>query len=121
MNQQDRPKWVKDKKTHKDFTVIACPSYDNYKDHKNDDGCYVLIKVDFEFSEIQVAVCNYTHEILVAFRGKKAQDIYSCIFDYEKKHNLSWFTEKQHTAYLGKELKKAEIALALGNTGYFQE
>ncbi len=37
------------------------------------------------------------------------------------KRNQKWFTVKQHIAYLGKELKKAEIALALGNTGYYQQ
>ena len=117
----DRPKWVKDKVLHVDFEVIECKSYDNYKDHKNDDGCYVLIKVDFDHSEIHVAVCNYKHEILKMFKGKRSQDIYAAIFDYETKHNLKWFTEKQHIAYLGKELKKAEIALVMGNTGYYQE
>ncbi len=117
----ERPKWVKDKIVHVDFEVIQCKSYDDYKDHKNDDGCYTLIRVDFEYYEIQVAVCNYKHEILKVFKGKRPQDIYTAMFDYEKEHNFQWFTEKQHIAYIGKELKKAEIALALGNTGYYQE
>ncbi len=117
----EKPKWVKDKTTHENFEVIQCKQYDDYKDHKNDDGCYVLIKVDFEFYEIQVAVCNYKHEILKVFKGKRSQDIYNTIFKYEKDNNLQWFTEKQHIAYLGKELKKAEIALALGSSGYYQE
>jgi hypothetical protein len=117
-----RPKWVKDKKLDKDFEVIQCKPYDDYKDHKNDDdGCYTLIKVDFEFYEIQVAICNYDHEIIKVFKGKRPQEIYDTIFVYEKKHDLKWFNEKQHIAYLGKELKKAEIALAMGNTGYYQE
>jgi hypothetical protein len=116
-----RPSWVKDKTLAKDFEVIDCPNYDDYKDHKNDDGCYVLIKVDFEYREIHVAVCNYSHEILKLFKGKQAQDLYDAIFNYEKEHNLKWFNEKQHIAYLGKELKKAEVALALGNSGYYQE
>ena len=116
-----RPAWVKDKTFVKDFEVITCKPYDDYKDHKNDSGCYVLIRVDFEFYEIQVAVCNYKHEILRMFKGKRAQDIYSALFEYEKQHKLNWFTEKQHAAYLGKELKKAELALALGNSGYYQE
>lgn len=118
---QERPRWVKDKTLHKDFEVISCKPYDDYRDHKNDNGCYVLVKVDFEFSEIHIAICNYQHEILKVFKGKRAQDIYAAIFDYEKQNNLQWFTEKQHVAYLGKELKKAEIALALGNNGYYQE
>ena len=121
MANTDRPKWVKDKVVHKDFEVIVCKPYDDYKDHKNADGCYVLIKVDFEFWEIQVAVCNYKHEILKMFRGKRAQDLYTTIFDYDEKHKMNWFTVNQHAAYLGKELKKAEIALSLGNNGYYQE
>ncbi|MBI5398321.1 DUF4346 domain-containing protein [Candidatus Woesearchaeota archaeon] len=121
MIEPQRPKWVKDKQLHKDFEVIQCGQYDDYQDHKNDDGCYILMRVDFEFYEIQVAILNYQHEILKVFKGKRPQDIYHAIFEYEKKHTLSWFTEKQHIAYLGKELKKAEIALALGNIGYYQE
>lgn len=121
MAESQRPKWVKDKVLHKDFEVINCKSYDDYKDHKNDNACYILMRVDFEFYEIQVAICNYKHEILKVFKGKRPQDIYNVIFEYEKEHDLKWFTEKQHIAYLGKELKKAEISLALGNTGYYQE
>ena len=121
MAQPERPKWVKDKTLAPDFEVIECKPYDDYKDHKNDNGCYVLIRVDFEHFEIQVAVCNYKHEILKVFKGKRAQDIYDTIFEHEKKNNLKWFTEKQHVAYLGKELKKAEIALSMGNSGYYQE
>ncbi len=116
-----KPAWIKEKKIHDSFEIIRCPSYDDYQDHKNDDGCYVLIRVDFEYYEIQVAILNYQHEILKVFKGKRPQDMYHALFEYEKKHNLTWFTEKQHIAYLGKELKKAEIALALGNTGYYQE
>ncbi len=121
MNEIPRPRWVKDKTVSKDFEVILCKPYDDYKDHQNDEGCYVLIKVDFEFYEIQLAVCNYQHEILRVFRGKRAQDVYTTLFNYEKEHNFKWFNEKQHLAYIGKELKKAEIALTLGNSGYYQE
>ena len=116
-----RPRWVKDKTLAKDFEVILCKPYDDYKDHKNDDGCYVLIRVDFELYEIHLAVCNYQHEIVKVFRGKRAQDVYNAVFTYEKDHNLNWFNEKQHSAYIGKELKKAEIALVMGNSGYYQE
>ena len=121
MAEIEKPKWIKDKTLHKDFEVIQCKPYDDYKDHKNDTGCYTLIKVDFEFYEIQVAVVNYKHEILKMFKGRRAQDIYNAIFEYEKQNNLKWFMEKQHIAYLGKELKKAEIALSMGNSGYYQE
>lgn len=121
MAKNERPKWVKDKSLHKDFEIIQCKPYDDYKDHKNDNGCYVLIRIDFEYYEIQVAISNYKHEIIKLFKGKRPQDIYNEIFEYEKKYNKKWFNNKQHIAYLGKELKKAEIALAMGNNGYYQE
>ena len=112
--------WIKEKSKHKDFEVIKCKSFDPYKDWLQDNGCYVLIKLKIDTQEICVAVCNYKHEILKEFRGKKAQDLYFSIFEYEQEHNLNWFTRKDHIAYLGKELKKAEIALSLG-TNYYQE
>ena len=55
------------------------------------------------------------------FKGRRPQDLYDTIFRYENSNGLSWFTNKQHIAYLGKELKKAELALAMGNKGYYQE
>ncbi len=120
MAENTRPGWVKDKTVATDFEVITCKPYDDYKDHKNDFGCYTLIKADFEFYEIQVAVCNYKHEILKVFKGKRPQDIYHAIFEYSEKNNLKWINNFQHAAYLGKELKKAELCLALGTT-YYQE
>jgi len=121
MNREEKPRWVTDKKLHKDFEVIICKPYDDYKDFKGDPGCYVLIKVSFEFYEIQVAICNQEHEILKVFKGRRAQDLYDTIFKYEEENGFKWFTVKQHIAYLGKELKKAELALALGNSSYYQE
>ena len=118
--EKERPSWVKDKILDKDFEVIECPTLDPYKDFKTDLGCYVLIRIMFDTMQISVAVCNYKHEILKEFRGKRAQDIWTKIFDYEEENKLKWFNRKDHAAYLGKELKKAEIALILG-TEYYQE
>jgi len=70
---------------------------------------------------IDVSICSKEHHIMKVFSGRKAQDVYHTIFQYEKKNKLEWFSDKEHIAYLGKELKKAEIALALGNNAYFQE
>ena len=117
----ERPAWVKDKSVADDFEVIRCKPYDDYKDHKNDDGCYVLIKLYFDSAEIAVAVCDYKHMILKEFRGKRPQDIYNSLFEYSEKNNLKWFNNLQHAAYLGKELKKAELCLALGSNNYYQE
>ena len=116
-----RPAWVKDKVLHKDFEVIQCKAYDDYKDHKNDDGCYTLVRIYRDTNEIGVAICDYKNVILKEFRGKRPQDIYNFIFDYSEKNKLNWFNNLQHAAYLGKELKKAELCLALGSNNYYQE
>lgn len=102
--------------------VIACKEHDAYKDFRRDpSGYYVLIRPNFETSHIEVALCNKDHVIEMVFTGKKSQDIYEGVFQYEKKNGKTWFKDKGHAAYLGKELKKAELALALGQNSYFQE
>lgn len=104
-----------------DFKLIDCPEHDPIRDfHRDPTGAYVLIRCDIKNALIEVAVCDKKHVILKAFRGKKAQDLYLTIFEYEKKHQLKWFSRKDHIAYLGKELKKAESALS-GKEAYVQE
>lgn len=116
----DKPAWVKDKKTADDFEVIPVKKWDDYKDFRMDDGCYVLIKLYWDTYEIGVAVCDYNHTILKEFRGRRPQDLYHAIFEYSEKNSKNWFKRLDHAAYLGKELKKAEICLAMG-TEYVQE
>jgi len=116
-----KPNWIKDKKLSDDFEIMKVPEIDDWKDFIFDKGgCYVLIKVYREDHTIGVAICNQEHLILKEFRGRRAQDIYHTIFKYAKEKNLRWFTVLDHAAYLGKELKKAEIALVLGHD-YYQE
>ncbi len=106
----------------KDFEIIECKEYDPYKSFRRDpSGYYVLIRPNFSTYRIEAAVCNKGHKIVKVFSGRKPQDLYAGILDYEKKHHLEWFKDKSHIAYLGKELKKAEIALAGGSNAYFQE
>ena len=113
--------WEKQKKS-KDYEFIDCSEYDTHKDfHRDPSGYYLLIKVNFEIYRIDVALCAKNHEIEKVFSGRKAQDLYHTILKYEKENSLKWFQEKSHIAYLGKELKKAEIALAMGNNAYCQE
>lgn len=113
--------WHK-QKFAKDYQEVDCPASDPYKDFALDPtGYYVLIRLDFNRYCIEVGICDKRHNVVKLFRGKTPQDIYTAIFRYEKRHNLIWFKEKTHIAYLGKELKKAEIALATGNSAYFQE
>ena len=104
-----------------DFELIDCPDYDDLKNfHRDPTGAYVLIRCDLNEASIEVAICDKKHILQKAFRGRKAQDLYYAIFEYEKKHRLKWFARKDHAAYLGKELKKAEFAL-LGKEIYVQE
>ena len=116
----EKPAWVKDKKVADDFEVIRTKSYDDYKDHRNDDTCYTLIRVYWDTHEIGVAVCDYNHVILKEFRGRRAQDLYVAIFKHSEENSKNWFRVLDHAAYMGKELKKAEICLALG-VEYVQE
>ena len=105
-----------------DCQEIECRPYDGYKDFKLDpSGYYVLIRIEWDTLKIAVAICNKQHQIVRVFRGRSSQDLYTEIFRYEKKHNVEWFKSKDHIAYLGKELKKAEIAMAIGMKDYFQE
>ena len=104
-----------------DLETIECPVYDPIKDFRRDPtGTYVLIRCDIKTHLIEVSIFDKKHTILKIFRGKKSQDLYFTIFEYEKKHDLKWFSRKDHAAYLGKELKKCEFAL-LGKDNYIQE
>ena len=122
MNNKRISRHWKTQKLAEDCVTRECPGYDPYKDFILDPaGHYVLIKVDFEFLRIELAVCDKDHNIIQIFRGQKCQDIYHAIFEHEKEHGVEWFKEKTHIAYLGKELKKAELALVMGQSGYYQE
>lgn len=102
--------------------TVDCSVYDPIKDfHRDPSGFYVLIRLDFTQLTMEVAVCDKEHVIVAIFKGVRSRDIYHAIFEYEKKHGFLWFKEKSHIAYLGKELKKAELALTLGQNSYFQE
>lgn len=104
-----------------DCEIIECPKYDDIKDFVLDpSGYYVLIRVNQEIKGIEVAMVNKNHVIEKIFIGRTPQELYHTIFSYEKKYNLNWFDNKDHVAYLGKEFKKAQIALEAGQQ-YVQE
>lgn len=105
---------------HPDCERINCPAHDPIRDFKMEPtGAYVLIRIDTEKCVIETAVCDAAHRIRAVFSGKKCEDIYHTLFRHE--HRLGpWLTEKDHIAYLGKELKKAELALEHGSN-YLQE
>jgi hypothetical protein len=105
-----------------EVVFIQCKEHDPIKDFRRDpSGYYVLIRTNNETKHIEVAICDKKHQIKAVFMGKKAQDVYEEIFQYEKKHQLKWFDSKGHCAYLGKELKKAEFSLHNPQEIYVQE
>jgi len=104
-----------------DLEIIKCPKHDPIKDfHRDPTGVYVLIRCDNESQSIETAICDKKHTIIKVFRGQQSQDLYLTIFDYEKKHHCQWFSRKDHIAYLGKELKKAQQAISK-KEDYIQE
>lgn len=96
----------------KDCETIKCVSYDIYKDFIRDiTGIYILIRIEWKEKILSCAICNKNHKIMKVFQGQCAEDIYHIMLKYEKKNKLKWFQEKSHLTYIGKELKRAEIAL----------
>jgi dihydropteroate synthase len=107
--------WTKQQEKAPSFKITHCPEYDHIKDYHQDPSCYTLISVDKEKKELVVKVCDYQNKILEEFRGTMTQQLYNCILNERK-----YITRLDHAAYLGKELKKAELALK-ENKEYIQE
>lgn len=84
----------------------------------DESGYYILIKVDFATRQIGLRIMDSNEQIIEDFWGVQCQDVYCKVLDDERAKE--WFTNLKHIAYLGKELKKAEIALATGGS-YYQE
>ena len=117
--------WAKQTKAD-NYQKINAKEYLPYEDFEADPaGYYVLIRVDFASYRIELALCSPEHKIEYVITGRKAQDVYHELFTLEKaereKGSSGWFHQSEHIAYIGKELKKAEIALAMGNSAYYQE
>ncbi len=116
------PAWIQKQTFASNFECINAKRTDPIKDFKLDpSGYYVLIKVFPVEQLIGVALCNQNHEIEKEFRGHAARDLWSLIFDSERRASVEWFTRKDHIAYLGKELAKAETALKNLDISYIQE
>ena len=94
-----------------DLKVIECPVYDPINDFRRDPtGVYVLIRCDIEKALIEVAICDKKHTIIKVFQGRKAQDLYALFLNMKRNFKMNWFSRKDHIAYLGKELKKVNLA-----------
>ncbi len=107
--------WTKSIKKVSEFKSTQCPEYDHIRDYHQDPSCYILVDIDRESKEIIAGICNYQNQLVEEFRGKIAQQIYYFMLNERK-----YITRLDHAAYLGKELKKAEMALATGQE-YIQE
>lgn len=83
-------------------------SYDPLQEWHPDPKGYFLIKIDPKKKLIEVGYVTYKHEIKKVITGKYASEVYTTII----RHNL--ISRLEHSAYLGKELYKAEIALKYG-------
>ncbi|MEK6869685.1 MAG: ferredoxin [Nanoarchaeota archaeon] len=79
--------------------------YDD-KEFVIDDKGYFLIRVDWEKENIEVAFCKEKNKVALKIIGKKPIDIYHTIINKEKLP-----IRKDQSAYLGRELQKAYIAL----------
>ena len=108
-------RWTKSITPAKTFKSTVCPPFDPIKSYKQDLSSFLLLKIDKDKKQIVVGVCSYTYELLEEFRGTTAPQIYDYILNHTK-----YISRLDHAAYLGKELKKAELALK-NNKEYLQE
>lgn len=107
------PSWIKKQKITENFEII-CGKHDDIKEWVQDASGYLLIRINHETKEIEVAHCTNSHTITKMITGKKADEIYHTII------RLGLISRLDHAAYFGTELKKAEIALKTGEP-YIQE
>ena len=98
--------------------MVECKEIDLNNQEMDESGHYILIRVDFVTRRIKLVIHDRNHYPQESFYGRQAQDIYHGVLSDAR--SLEWFSDRTHIAYLGKELKKAEIALATGGS-YYQE
>ena len=112
-------------KSQQGLEMIECPPIDRDSMEMDDSGYWFLIRPNFRYGTIEVAICHKDHSqpledenkhIKEIYWGRSAQDIYHKIL--RETEYVNFLT---HAAYLGKELKKAELALVLGIQKFYQE
>lgn len=97
--------------------IIQAPYANPYDLELDKSFYYFIISPRFDIGRIEVEVHTQLDRVTVALvQGNRCQDIWTEIFRHKE-----WVEDLSHAAYLGKELKKAEIALALGIKDYYQE
>lgn len=114
-------------KSQEGIEMVECPTIDRDDIEMDPSGWWFLIRPNFRYGHIEVACCNNEaprnfdgKRIALIAYGRSAQDICHYIFNslYDNKKMV---TTLAHAAYLGKELKKAELHLALGIKDGYQE
>jgi tetrahydromethanopterin S-methyltransferase subunit A len=90
-----------------DVEQVSCWHRES-RDYHSDPAGFFVIQVESTAGEIIVEHYNASFELLRVLHGKRALEIYSTII------RNGWVTMLGHAAYLGSELRKAEIALRRG-------
>ncbi len=80
--------------------------YHPLRDWKRDPAGYFLIRIDRKRKMLEVAFCRKSNVIEKRFFGKDATVLYNTVLRHVR-------LTRQHAAYLGRELTKAEMALHL--------
>lgn len=128
--------------------MVECPAFDRDSEKMDPSGWWFAIRPNFRYGFIECAACHigvvnpeaftYAEGMKAVLRhakeilyGRCAQDIYHKIIakgylDIDGAtplHEIPDILKMKlaHAAYLGKELKKAEIALVLGIKDQYQE
>ncbi|MBT4334648.1 DUF4346 domain-containing protein [archaeon] len=92
-------------KQKKDIKEIVIAKFDPIKDWHQDRKGYFLIRLNRKKKEIDVGFSTNKHIITKEIHGKNATEICHTII------SKKLISRKDHAAYLGKELCKAELAL----------
>lgn len=107
------------------WPMLECPKIDRDQVDMDTSGYWFLIRPNFEQGVIECAACckdsSKPKNIYQIYYGRCAQDIYHYILNVNPLEGIQFATSMTHAAYLGKELKKCEIALALGLKDFYQE
>jgi tetrahydromethanopterin S-methyltransferase subunit A len=96
-----KKEWLKPIKRAKKLKKIEAQQWSWKQDPKG----FFLIKMNRKDKKIHVGYCTNRNVLKYEIAGKRAQDIYYTIA------KMGLVTLFEHAAYLGKELKKAELAI----------
>ena len=105
-----KPKWLKQINRAKKVEKIRAKESPWHQDPKG----FFLIKPNYKDKTIRVGFCTNDHVLKYEIIGKRAQEIYHTIA------KLKLVSLHEHAAYLGKELKKVELAIK-HNLKYVQD